>query len=259
MGQIGWIDSHAHLVEEDYKEDLQEVLNRCKESGMQRILVICLSFEELEKGFELQKQERMIDLAFGFFPTHFEKLTEENKKKFENVAQDPRIVAIGEIGLDYYWESDPAKRELQKEALCYQIDVAKKVNKPVLIHSRDAAKDTVEVLRETEHYGVLHCYSYGVDVAKELVSLGYLISLAGPLTFKNARVPKEVAQAIPLDHLLIETDCPYLTPEPCRGQRNEPKNVAHIGEFLSGLKEIPIHQVKEQLWMNYQRIFLKKN
>ncbi|MFV0478981.1 MAG: TatD family hydrolase [Anaerorhabdus sp.] len=258
MEKIGWIDSHVHLTDETFKDDLDEVLARTKENGIERMLVICLSYEELEQAFKLQQRDKRIDIAFGFFPTSARELNNENRKKMEVIAADERVIAIGEIGLDYYWEKDESERALQRESFIFQIELARKVNKPILVHSRDAAQDTLEILKQYPGQGVLHCYSYGVEIAQELVRLGYMISLAGPLTFKNARVPKEVAQAIPLENLLIETDCPYLTPEPHRGTRNEPTYVVHIGEYLAKIKEVKIEKVREQLSLNYKKTFLNK-
>ncbi len=257
MCKIGWVDSHVHLTDEAFKQDLKDVLIRSREADVQRMLLVCLSFEELEEGFKLQEIDDRIDLAFGIFPTHAHELTDDVKKKMEEIVRDPRIVAIGEIGLDYYWQKEEKQHHLQQELLRYQLSLAQKVNKPVLIHSRDAAQDTVKILKDYPGQGVLHCFSYGKEVAMELVKLGYTISLAGPLTFKNARVPKEVAQAIPLENLLIETDCPYLTPEPFRGKRNEPAYVSLVGEYLSGIKEVRVNEVKKQLWKNYQNLFMK--
>lgn len=255
MGRLGWIDSHAHLSADDYQEDIERVLENCTENNITRILTICLTFEELEKAFEIQKRDSRIDIAMAFFPTDYYMMTDENWHRFEEVIEDPRIVAIGEMGLDYYWEKDEELRSKQREVFIRQIELAKKVNKPILVHSRDAAQDTYDILKKMEHKGVLHCYSYSSEMAKEFIKLGYLISLAGPVTFKSARVPKEVAMETPLEKILIETDSPYLTPEPNRGKRNEPAYVKYIGEYICELKSISEEELQEHIQQNYWSMF----
>ncbi len=255
MEKYGWVDSHAHLADACFKEDIDDVLKRATEANLDHILVICLSFEELEKGLRLQKRDSRIDLAFGFFPTEYNLFTEENKKKMEEVLENNQVVAVGEIGLDYYWETAVDKREKQKEMFIYQINLAKKYNKPILVHSRDAAEDTLNTLKNHPWKGVLHCYSYGVEMAKKFVDMGYVLSLAGPLTFKNSKVPKEIAEQIPLESLLIETDCPYLTPEPHRGKRNETSYVRHVGEKIAELKKIENEVVQQTLKKTYRNLF----
>ncbi|MEF9893184.1 MAG: TatD family hydrolase [Anaerorhabdus sp.] len=257
MGKYGWLDSHAHLSDDTLFDRIDEVLTNCDINHVDRILTICLTFEELGKAFMLQEKDARIDIAMGLFPTDTHLHTEENFKKLEEVAKDPRIVAIGEMGLDYYWEKDPIKKEAQKEVFKRQIEIAKKVNKPILVHSRDAAKDTYDLLKEMNHYGVMHCYSYSVEYAREIIKLGYTISLAGPVTFKNAKEPKAVAKDVPLDKLLIETDSPYLTPEPHRGEKNEPAYVKHVGEYICELRDMNQEELQQAIHENYNQLFLK--
>lgn len=257
MGKYGWLDSHAHLSDETLFNRIDEVLAACDANHVDRILTICLTFEELEKAFNLQEKDARIDIAMGLFPTDTHLHTEENFHRLEEVAKDPRIVAIGEIGLDYYWEKDVDKKEAQKIVFKRQIEIAKKVNKPILVHSRDAAKDTYDLLKEMNHHGVMHCYSYSVEYAREIIKLNYTISLAGPITFKNAKEPKEVAKDVPLNKLLIETDSPYLTPVPHRGEKNEPAYVKHVGEMICELKGITHEELQEVIHQNYNQLFLK--
>lgn len=259
MGKYGWIDSHAHLSDESLHNRMDEVQNKCKENDVERILAICLSFKEVEEAFVLKEKYTNIDIAVGFFPTEVHAKTDADYQKLESVAKDERVVAIGEIGLDHYWEKENDQREIQKAGFKRQIEIAKRVNKPILVHSRDAAKETVDVLKEMDHYGAIHCYSYSAEVAIELVKLGYMISLAGPITFKNAKEPKEVAKVVPLDMLLIETDSPYLTPEPFRGKKNEPAYVKYVGELISELKEVPCDVLQEAVHNNYYKLFHKHN
>lgn len=255
MGKFGWLDSHAHLSDDRLYNRIDEVIAKCEENNVDKILTICLNFEELEKAFEIKKRFPQVDIAMGLFPTDYDLYTEENWKRLEEVSQDQRIVAIGEMGLDYYWEKDEKQREVQRINLKRQIEIAKRVNKPILIHSRDAAKDTIDLLKEVKHFGVMHCYSYSVEMAKEFIKLGYVLSLAGPVTFKNAREPKEVAKMVPMDCLLIETDSPYLTPEPHRGKENEPGYVKHVGEYICELKQIPNEELQEAIYKNYDKVF----
>ncbi|MFV0379975.1 MAG: TatD family hydrolase [Anaerorhabdus sp.] len=253
--ELGWIDTHTHLCDQAFDNDLENVMLNLKNKNVSRVLVVCLSFEELEKGYLLKEKYPNVDLAFGIFPTEYALFTTENKIRIEEIIKDDRIVALGEIGLDYYWEKDEEKILLQKEIFNFQIDLAKKYHKPIIIHSRDACADTLKILKEKNHYGIMHCFSYSLEVAKEFVDIGYYISLAGPVTFKNAKEPKRVAKEIDLNYLLIETDSPYLTPEPNRGKRNESSNVSYIGEYIAKLKNMENEELMIQLNNNYNRLF----
>ena len=156
--------------------------------------------------------------------------------EIEALLQNPCVVALGEIGLDYYWEDVP--HDKQKDIFQKQIDIAKKHDKPIVIHARDAYEDTYRILKQAAHRGIMHCYSGSVEMAKRYIEIGFEISLAGPVTFKNARVPKEVATVIGIDHLMIETDCPYLTPEPNRGKRNDSFNLPYVVNKIAEIKNI---------------------
>lgn len=162
-------------------------------------------------------------------------------------------MALGEIGLDYYWEEVP--HEKQKDIFIKQIEIAKKYQKPIVIHARDAYEDTYNILKQTAHYGIMHCYSGSVEMAKRYIDIGFEISLAGPVTFKNAKVPKEVAQSIDIEHLMIETDCPYLTPHPFRGKLNEPANVVYIAQEIAKLKNMEIEDVARITTFNAKKMF----
>lgn len=255
MGEQYWLDSHAHLSDDKLYDRLDDVIKLCNENKVNKILTICLTFEELERAFLIKEKYAQIDIAMGLFPTDYHLFTEENWQKLKEISMDERIVAIGEMGLDYYWEKDEEKRALQRANLIRQIEIAKEANKPILIHSRDAAKDTIDLLKKVNHYGVMHCYSYSQEMAKEFIKLGYTLSLAGPVTFKNAKEPKEVAKLVPLDKLLIETDSPYLTPEPHRGCENEPGYVKHVGEYICELRGIPATELQEAINNNYDKLF----
>ena len=250
-----WIDSHAHMTDECYQAEFDSYMQRAKEANVGRVLVICLNFEEVERAFVLKAQYPFLDVAVGFYPGDTPKLTEEDWKRLEEVVQDDRILAIGEIGLDYYW--DKSFVELQKECFIRQIELANKVHKPILIHCRDASQDTYDILasHKAEYGALLHCYSGSVEMAKRFEKLGLYFSFAGPLTFKNSKESKEVVKAMPLDKMFVETDCPYLTPVPHRGKQNETSYVHYTGEYLAQLKELDVEIVQNQMMENYKKLF----
>lgn len=254
MEKLGWIDSHAHLVDEALFDDLEDVIQALYNHNVSRVLSISMSQEEALLNLDLQQQYDMLDVAFGFHPQDAHAISNQEFDDFVEMAKNPKIVAIGEIGLDYYWRDDTKKE--QKELFIKQIEVANAVKKPILIHNREATEDVFNVLKEhkPQYGGVMHCYSSSVEMAFRFIELNMMISLGGPLTFKNARVPKEVAKEVPIEHLLIETDSPYLTPAPFRGKRNQPAYVSYIGKELSKIKEISQQEMIRLLALNYQRL-----
>lgn len=250
-----WIDSHSHMLEDVFQENFDEYMQRAKEYGVERVMCVCLNLKELERGFELKAKYPQLDLAVGYYPSDIPNLTEEDWKGLEQAVQDDRVIAIGEIGLDYYW--DKSFIEKQKEGFIRQIELANRVNKPILIHARDAAEDTYNILKEhpVQAKGILHCYSGSVEMAKRFEQLGMYLSFAGPLTFKNSKVVKEVVKYLPLNRMFVETDCPYLTPEPHRGKQNETAYVKYVGEYLADLKELDVETVQKQMIENYKTLF----
>lgn len=255
MNKVGWIDSHAHCCDEPLFSKIDDVIHLCTTNNITKVCLICMNFKELERGFMLKEKDNRFDIAFGFYPMDYYLCTDENFEKFKEVIKDDRIVAIGEIGLDYYWEKDVEKQKFQQKMFKYQLELAKSVNKPIIVHSRDAMKDTIELLKESKHRGVMHCYSGSVESMHEIVKLGYMISLAGPVTFKNGRIPRLVAEEVDLNHLLIETDSPYLTPEPYRGRENNPSLVSLVGKEIAKIKGIEEDVLQYHLRENYQRLF----
>ncbi len=252
-----WVDSHAHLAEADYDSDRNEVIERAKQAGIGKILLIGCGIEGAKRALSLAQTDDIFDVAVGFHPEDIENLNESDWASMEEMATHPKAVAIGEIGLDFYWHHEPQHQQLQKEVFIRQIELANRLGKPILIHTRDAIQQTYLLLKAhpVEKTGIMHCYSGSVEMAAEFVKLGYLISLAGPVTFKNAVVPKEVAKAIDLDHLMIETDSPYLTPMPFRGKRNESSYVVMVAKEICQLKDIDEVMFKEAVWENYNRLF----
>lgn len=245
-----WLDSHCHINDKESFGDVQEIFNRMVDRGVDRCMIVSLNKEEYEYTKTISDPRIQIKRSIGVYPEHV-----VNDEKFKQDVYDcfKEVDAIGEIGLDYYWAKE--SKEIQKKIFIEQIEMAKTLDKPIIVHARDAIQDTYDILKQHQTRGVLHCYSASAEMAKEFVKLGYYISIAGTVTFKNAKEPLEVIQAIPLDHLLIETDSPYLTPVPHRGKRNEPAYVADTGEFIAKQLHMDEEVLKEQLSANYKKLF----
>ncbi|TPV37807.1 TatD family hydrolase [Bacillus dicomae] len=249
-------DTHSHLNAEQFEEDLQEVIERMKEAGVTYTVVVGFDEVTIKKAIELAESYDFIYAAVGWHPVDAIDMTEEHLAWLEELAAHPKVVALGEMGLDYHWDKSP--KEIQKEVFRKQIALAKKVKLPIIIHNRDATQDIVDILAEenaAEVGGIMHCFSGSVEVAERCVDMNFLISLGGPVTFKNAKKPKEVAAEIPLEKLLIETDCPYLTPHPFRGKRNEPSYVKLVAEEIANLKGISYEEVAEITTKNAKALF----
>ena len=213
-----YFDTHCHLNSEQLYENRDEFIKHALDNHVEMMVVVGYDLESSKKAVEIAKEHSFIYAAVGIGPNDCLNTTTQDLQIIDEYLNEPKVVALGEIGLDYYWDDVPSDK--QKEIFQQQVDLAKKHQKPIIIHCRDAYEDTYEVLKRNGHPGIMHCYSGSVEMAKRFIDLGFYISLAGPVTFKNARVPKDVAEKIGLEHLLIETDCPYLTPHPYR-QRND--------------------------------------
>ncbi|RAK16575.1 TatD DNase family protein [Anoxybacillus vitaminiphilus] len=249
-------DTHAHLNAIQYNDDLQEVIDRALEEGVSNIVVVGFDRPTISRAIELAEQYPFIYAAVGWHPVDAIDMTEEDLQMIEQLAAHPKVVALGEMGLDYYWDKSP--KEVQKEVFRKQIALAKKVKLPIIIHNREATADIIEILREenaSEVGGIMHCFTGSVEVAKQCIDMNFYISFGGPVTFKNARKPKEVAKEIPLEHLLIETDCPYLTPHPFRGKRNEPSYVKYVAEAIAELKGVSFEEVAQKTSDNAKKLF----
>ncbi|WP_026693232.1 TatD family hydrolase [Peribacillus kribbensis] len=249
-------DTHAHLNAEQFNEDLNEVMQRALEAGVSQIVVVGFDRPTITRAMELVEEHEFIYAAVGWHPVDAIDMTEEDLIWIEELAAHPKVVAIGETGLDYHWDKSP--KDVQKEVFRKQIRLAKKVKLPIVIHNREATADIIDILKE-EHAeevgGIMHCFSGSAETAKECINMNFYISLGGPVTFKNARKPKEVAEEIPLDRLLIETDCPYLAPHPYRGKRNEPSYVKLVAEQIAELKGISYEEVAEATARNARKLF----
>lgn len=249
-------DTHVHLNAEQFSEDLDEVIDRAKAEGVDYMVVVGFDRPTIKKAMELVEEYDFIYASVGWHPVDAIDMREEDLLWIEELAKHPKVVAIGEMGLDYHWDKSP--KEIQQEVFRKQIQLAKKVKLPIVIHNREATADIITILKEenaSEVGGIMHCFSGSVEVAKECVDMNFYISLGGPVTFKNAKKPKEVAQEIPLNKLLIETDCPYLAPHPHRGKRNEPSYVKLVAEQIAELKDISYEEVSNVTTKNAKKLF----
>ena len=236
-------DTHAHYDDEAFDEDREEVLKQIQEAGVIGVLNCACSRKSLTTTNELTLKHDFIYGALGIHPSDAYDYNEEVKAEIiEKAKANNKILAIGEIGLDYYWDENPDS-ETQKKVFREQMEIAKELNLPVVIHDRDAHKDTLDIMKEyPDVKGIVHCFSGSVEFAKECVKLGYYIGITGVVTFKNAKKIIEVVEAIPLERLLVETDCPYMAPVPNRGKRNKSDYIEHIIEQVAKIKKIdPIY------------------
>lgn len=249
-------DTHVHLNAEQYEDDLQEVINRALEKGVQNMVVVGFDEPTIKKAIQIAETYDFIYASVGWHPVDAIDMTDEHLAWIEELAQHPKVVALGEMGLDYHWDKSP--KEVQKDVFRRQIRLARKVNLPIIIHNRDATEDVVTILKE-EHVeevgGIMHCFTGSIEVAKQCMDMNMYISFGGPVTFKNAKKPKEVAAELPLDKLLIETDCPYLTPHPFRGKRNEPGYVSYVAEQIAELKGITYEELADITTANAKKLF----
>ncbi|NGX76854.1 TatD family hydrolase [Staphylococcus sciuri] len=250
------IDTHVHLNADQYDEDLQEVIDRALEEGIDRMFVVGFDTNTIERTMKLIDQYDFIYGIIGWHPVDAIDCTEERLQWIEELSKHPKIIGIGEMGLDYHWDKSP--KDIQKEVFRKQIALAKRVQLPIIIHNREATQDCVDILKEenaSEVGGIMHSFSGSNEIADEILKMKFYISLGGPVTFKNAKQPKEVAQHVPLDRLLVETDAPYLSPHPYRGKRNEPARVKLVAEQIAELRGISYEEVCKATTENAERLF----
>ena len=248
-----FFNTHTHLNSEQLYEKRDEFIKNATDNGVKELVVAGYDLESSKKAVAIANEYSFIYATVGISPNDCLNTTDEDLCVIEELLMNPKTVALGEIGLDYYWDEVP--RDKQKDIFIKQIEIAKKHNKPIVIHSRDAYEDTYDILKEAKHFGIMHCYSGSLEMARRYIEIGFEISLAGPVTFKNAKVPKSVAQNIDINHLMIETDCPYLTPHPFRGKQNEPANVVYIAQEIANLKNMDIDDVGRITSFNAKKIF----
>lgn len=250
-------DTHCHLNSEELYSRIDEVLSDARKVGVDKFLVVGWDKESSLLAIKLAHQYEGIYAAIGFHPTDIDGVTEEDFQEVMNHINDPKVVAVGEIGLDYHWVKDLTQRQKQKEWFIKQIKFANEHKKPISIHNREAFEDCLKILKEYPplYSGVMHCYSGSVELLKDVLDLGLYIGLDGPLTFTNAKTPKEVCESVPLERLLVETDSPYLSPHPLRGTVNEPKNIALVIDEITRIKGISKKHILDVIYENSCRVF----
>jgi TatD DNase family protein len=239
-------DTHAHLDGAAFDEDREQMLQRALEQGVTRIVNIGFNRETIQNTMQLVEAYDFIYGVVGWHPTEAKDMLPEDLLWIEQLCHQEKIVAIGEIGLDYYW--DTSNKETQQRVFREQIQLARKINKPIIIHNREAHQDILQILKEEkadEVGGIMHCFSGSWETAKVCLDMNFYISFAGPLTYKNAKQPKEVLAQVPLDRLLFETDAPYLTPHPYRGKRNESSYVRLVAEAAAEIHGLSLEEIAQ--------------
>ncbi len=277
-------DNHAHYNDEKFELDRDEIIKKIYESGVTKFMCAGYSLESSKKALEIAKNYDFIYTIAGISPndipgrfagevedenlegkseqeleeifTNSLEIVDKQLEEIEELAKSSKVVAIGEIGLDYYWNK--CNKELQKKVFVKQIELANKLNKPIVIHTRDAVMDTLDILKNicpAVKPGVFHCCPLNVELVKEALKLGFYISFAGPVTFKNSKNAEEIVKIVPLDRMLIETDSPYLAPEPVRGSRNDSRNVHYIAEKIADFKGVGVEVIAEATYKNALKVF----
>lgn len=249
-------DSHAHYDDEAFDEDRETLLSHMRENGVGYIVNVGASLRGAKASTELAALYPHVYAAVGVHPDHAGDLDEEKMEWLAGLCREPKTVAVGEIGLDYYWDKE--SHDLQKKWFVRQLALAKEAELPIVVHSREAAKDTFDIIKE-EHAGstggVIHCYSGSREMARDYLNLGYYIGVGGVVTFKNARVLKEVVEYVPLESILTETDCPYLAPVPFRGKRNHSGYISYVIEAIAAIKGISKEEVERVTCENAKRMY----
>lgn len=251
-------DTHAHYDDDAFDEDREAVLSEIKSNGVVGILNCASSYESIDKTYKLTIENDFIYGALGIHPENANEFNDDVEKEIVDlIRKNKKIIAIGEIGLDYYWEENPRK-EIQKEAFRKQMKLAEELNLPVIIHDRDAHGDTLEIIKEFPKVrGIVHCFSGSAEFAMECIKLGYYIGIGGVVTFKNAKKIVEVVSKIPLEKILVETDAPYMAPIPNRGKRNKSDYIAYIIEKIAQIKDLNPKEVNLVVNDNFKRLIGK--
>ena len=249
-------DTHAHYDDEAFDEDRKKLLAELPGQGIAKVVNVGASLASCEKTIDLMEQYDDIYGALGVHPSETAELTEESFAWLKEQCKREKCLAVGEIGLDYHWEEP--ERSIQTEWFVRQLNLARELSLPVVIHSRDAAKDTVDIMtaeKASEIGGVIHCFSYTRETAKIFLDMGFYIGIGGVLTFKNAKKLKEAAEYIPINRIVLETDCPYLAPEPNRGKRNSSLNIPYVVEALAAIKGLSEEEVRQAVWKNSHELY----
>ena len=253
-------ETHAHYDDARFDEDREELIPKVHESGVHPIINVGASIASTKTTLALAEKYDFIYAAVGVHPEEIEELDEAKFAWLKEQTALEKTVAIGEIGLDYYWEKDPGKQELQRYWFARQLELARETGLPVIVHSRDAAADTMAVMKEhhcEELRGVIHCYSYSREMALEWIKMGWSIGIGGVVTFKNSRKLRETVEAIPAESILLETDCPYMAPEPHRGKRNDSRYIPYMIAKIAELKNMKMAEVEQITEENAYRLFTR--
>ncbi len=255
-------ETHAHYDDDRFDEDREELLGSMTEAGVGTIVNIGASMDSSKTSLELAKKYDSVYAAIGVHPSDIDCLDEDAMNWLREHAKDDKVVAIGEIGLDYYWDKEEDVQQAQREWFRRQLELAATVDLPVVIHSRDAAEHTMTILKEYQEKhpditspGVIHCYSYSKEIAQEYVKMGYYIGVGGVVTFKNAKKLVETVKEIPLEKIVLETDCPYMAPEPHRGERNSSIYLKHVANKIAELKGVSYEKVISVTESNAKRLY----
>lgn len=249
-------DTHAHYDDEVFDADRASIMRCLCENKIGAVVNVGASMKSTRATMELIERYDMIYGAVGVHPSEVYELTEADMELLKTYSKHPKVCAIGEIGLDYHYED--TNKELQKQWFIRQLDLAREVKLPVIIHSRDAAKDTMDILQQehAEHIGgIIHCYSYSKEQAKEYLELGFYFGIGGVITFKNGKKLKETVEMLPMDKIVLETDCPYLSPEPHRGTRNSSLHLPYVVQAIADIKGITRKEVRDITWENACRVY----
>lgn len=256
-----FFDSHSHYNDEKFNEDREKIIKDTFESGITKFVCAGYNIPSSLFSLELSKKYEYIYSICGISPNDVPQSEQELWKSIDEIIQivkeknSKKLVAIGEIGLDYYWNKENS--DLQKQAFIKQIELANEMNLPIVIHSRDTSVDTIDIIRNhrVKKAGIFHCCQLNQELVRQALELGYYISFAGPITFKNSKNAPDVVKMVPLDRILIETDSPYLSPEPNRGKRNDCRNVKYVAQKIADIKEISLEEVAKKTYENAMRIF----
>ena len=254
-------DSHAHYDDEKFDQDREEIIQKIHDSGVEKFISAGYNLESSKRAINLANKYEFIYTTVGISPNDVKQTIEEtieDIKELEDIItkkENDKIVGIGEIGLDYYWNKE--NKEIQKQAFIMQIEMANRLSLPITIHTREAVSDTLEILKQhpVQQKGVFHCCPLNRELVKEALKLGFYISFAGPATFKNSKNVQEIVEMVPNDRMLMETDAPYLAPEPVRGTRNDSRNVRYIAEKIANIKSLSTEEIAEITYQNALRIF----
>lgn len=247
-----FIDTHCHIFSE-YYDDIDKVISECRDNDIDKIIINGCNIKSNIEVMELANKYDIVYAAIGFHPTELDDFKEEYFRFLEENINNSKVVAIGEIGLDYHY--DNTDKEKQIMVFRRQLDIADKYNKPIIVHSRDSIQDTYNILKQYKVKGSIHCFSGSVEMAREFIKLGYKLGIGGIITYKNAKTIKEVVRDIDLSYILLETDSPYITPSPYRGESNSPKYIPLIAEAIADIKDVSIVDISRVTTANAEAIF----